>query len=260
MELTAHRTLALRNALADNPHVALTALLHKLSGDFVRDDGNYGGCLEASVRPVSFPVQAPDLKETPAAKSIAERHEAWKADLPQDDQARWDWLASLDDASRLALLAHCVSFGVNALYEKPSPYAGASGVTQHGLDRRLAQADRLAQAVGLDMAEAGWVPTADNYLNRVPKRRILEAVREGAGARKAQLIEHLKKGDMATEAERLLAGSGWLPEPLRSLDSGAVEPASEGLETEVETLPEFLAGDDETAGEEADEAIALAAE
>ena len=32
-ELTAHRTLALRDALADNPHVAMTALLHKLVSD-----------------------------------------------------------------------------------------------------------------------------------------------------------------------------------------------------------------------------------
>ncbi len=30
MELTAHRTLALRDAVANNPHVAITALLHKL--------------------------------------------------------------------------------------------------------------------------------------------------------------------------------------------------------------------------------------
>ena len=259
IELTAHRTLALRDALADNPHVALTALLHKLVGDTFRQTTSFGGCLEASVRHVSFPVQAPDLKDTPSARSIAERQEAWKADLPQDDQARWDWLAGLDDASRLALLAHCVSFGVNALYEKPNPHS-ASGVSQHALDRRLGQADRLAQAVGLDMVDAGWVPTADNYLNRVPKRRILEAVREGAGERAAQLIDHLKKGDMAKEAERLLNGSGWLPEPLRQSDAEAIETTADAVETEAEALPEFLAGDDETGGEDADEPHAVAAE
>nr|WP_295741129.1 ParB/RepB/Spo0J family partition protein [uncultured Acidocella sp.] len=259
MELTAHRTLALRDALADNPHVALTALLHKLAGDTFRQMASFGGCLEASVRQVSFPVQAPDLKGTPSARSIVERHEAWKADLPQDDQARWDWLAGLDDASRLALLAHCVSFGVNALYEKPNPHS-ASGVSQHALDRRLGQADRLARAIGLDMVEAGWVPTADNYLNRVPKRRILEAVREGAGERAAQLIDHLKKGDMAKEAERLLEGTGWLPEPLRLLDTEIASSTTDAAEGDAESLPEFLAGDDETSAEEADEPHAIAAE
>ena len=74
----------------------------------------------------------------------------------------------------------------------------------------------LAEAVGLDMAAAGWTATVDSYLGRVPKVRILEAVREARGAEAARLIDHLRKGDMAKEAERLLAGSGWLPEPLRA--------------------------------------------
>jgi ParB family chromosome partitioning protein len=99
---------------------------------------------------------------------------------------------------------------VNALYERPNPHSG-SGVSEHGLQVRFAQADRLARATGLDMVDAGWRPTFGNYLNRVSKPRILEAVREGAGERAAQLIGHLKKGDMAREAERLLADSGWLP-------------------------------------------------
>ena len=42
----------------------------------------------------------------------------------------------------------------------------------------MAHADLVAQAVDLDMVEAGWEPTVDGYLNRVPKARILEAVRE----------------------------------------------------------------------------------
>ncbi len=56
----------------------------------------------------------------------------------------------------------------------------------------------------------------DTILGRVTKARILQAVREAKGRARAERIEHLKKGDMATEAEALLAGSGWLPEPLRT--------------------------------------------
>mgnify|MGYP000846978639 FL=1 len=258
VELTAHRTLALRDAMANNPHVALTALLHKLVVDTFQRTATSGGCLEASVRHIFFPVQAPDLKDTSSARSIAERQEAWTTDLPQDDQALWDWLAALDETSRLSLLAHCVSFGVNALFEKPNPYGG-NGVSQHGLERRLAQADRLARATGLDMVEVGWTPTVDNYLGRVPKRRILEAVREGAGERAAQLIDHLKKGDMAKEAERLLADTGWLPEPLRLADA-ELSSADVGSD-DRDALPDFLAGDeDEAATEEADEPSAIAAE
>lgn len=242
IELTAHRTLALRNAVAENPHVALTALLHRLVVDTF-SQLTHRGCVEASVREIYLPAQAADLKDSPSAKAIAEREQAWKGDIPlADDETLWAWLDGLDDASRLALLAHCVSYGINALYEKPNPYGG-SGVSQSGLDRRLREADRLARATGLDMVEAGWRPTVDNYLGRVTKPRILEAVRQGAGERAAGLIDHLKKGDMAKEAERLLADTGWLPEPLRLVADD--QPADDTADEEVDALPEFLAGDDE---------------
>ena len=55
-------------------------------------------------------------------------------------------------------------------------------------------------------------PTIANYLGRVTKPRILEAVEEARGEEMVHLIDHLKKGDMAKEAERLLEGTGWLPE------------------------------------------------
>jgi ParB family chromosome partitioning protein len=106
------------------------------------------------------------------------------------------------------------------------------------------------------MVQAGWRPTVENYLGRVPKRRILEAVQEGAGNRAAQLIDHLKKGDMAKEAERLLADTGWLPEPLRiaAVDDATVETTQ--ADDDGEALPEFLAGDDEEAVADAPQMIA----
>lgn len=256
-ELTAHRTLALRDALASNPHVAMTALLHTLVRDTFQHVSS-PGCLEASVRHVFFPVQADDLKDSAPAKSVDERQEAWKTDLPlDDDDALWERLDGLDDASRMALLAHCVSFGVNALYEKANPYG--AGPTAHGVQQRISEADRLARATGLDMVEIGWRPTVDNYFGRVTKPRILDAVREAKGEETAQLIDHLKKPDMAKEAERLLADSGWLPEPLRlpALDDDVTSGANSG---EPQTLPAFLADEEEGEGEPADEPQPVAAE
>jgi ParB family chromosome partitioning protein len=243
LELTAHRTLALHDALANNPHVAMTALLHRL----VMERYHYSapsGCLEVSVRHHFFSVQGVDLKDSLSAKAIAGRYEDWKTDLPIDDDALWDWIAGLDDTSRMTLLAHCVAYGVNALVEKIDRHSG-SGLSQHNLEKRLSQASRLARATCLDMVEsAGWRPTVENYLGRVTKPRILEAVREGAGERAASLIEHLKKGDMAKEAERLLADTGWLPEPLRHFQEGQ---ALDGFAAEGDTeevLPDFLAAND----------------
>lgn len=65
------------------------------------------------------------MKDSASAKAIKARVDAWKADMPlDDDDWLWDWIDALDDASRLALLAHCVSYGINALYERPNPYTG----------------------------------------------------------------------------------------------------------------------------------------
>ena len=251
IELTAHRTLALRDAVANNPRIAMTALLHKLVIDcFVSRVS--GAAIEATVREIHLPVQSADLADSFPAQNIDTRHAGWRSDMPlgQGDDVLWDWLHALDEASRQALLAHCLSFGVNALYERPNPYSGM-GISQHGLDRRLREADRLARTTRLDLVEAGWKPTVANYLGRVTKSRILEAVREGAGSQAVELIAHLKKGDMAREAERLLDGSGWLPEPLR-LDDLDVGPQAVTEDVSVE-LPAFLAEDDEVQPDDEEE-------
>jgi ParB family chromosome partitioning protein len=251
IELTAHRTLALRDAVANNPRIAMTALLHKLTLDCFGSRSS-GSAVEATVREIHLPVQSADLADSYPAQNIDARHAGWRSDMPlgQGDDVIWDWLHALDEASRQALLAHCLSFGVTALYERPNPYSGM-GISQHGLDRRLREADRLARTTRLDMVEAGWKPTVANYLGRVTKSRILEAVREGVGEGAAQLIDHLKKGDMAREAERLLDGSGWLPEPLRMEDLDAeVADATASVSDE---LPAFLTADDDPQTEEEDE-------
>jgi ParB family chromosome partitioning protein len=157
------------------------------------------------VKSVGFGAQAPGLNDTALAAALDHRHQGWIAALPKEPTDLWKALMAFDADSRQALFAHCVSLSVNAMFE---PY--------NRRPRALAHADRLAEALNLDMVAAGWVPTVDAYLGRVTKARILGAVREAKGDGQAQLIEHLKKGEMAEKAQELLAGSGWLPEPLRT--------------------------------------------
>ena len=127
----------------------------------------------------------------------------------------------------------------------------ASAVSAHSVRQRLGQADVLARAVELDMTVAtGWRPTVDNYLGRVTKPRILEAVREAKGEQSVQLIDHLKKCDMDRGAERLLDGPGWLPEPLRFVEVDATGNDTKG---EAEALPEFLATAEDEVTADADE-------
>jgi ParB family chromosome partitioning protein len=247
-ELTAHRTLALRDALAENPAIAFQAVLHNFVLTAFYRFASSGSCLEIGLHTPTFPAQAPGLRESTSAKAVEARHESWKARLPKSEKDLWDALTALDGGAQASLFAHCASFAVNALFEPANRY-NQGRVSAHGIRARLDQADVLARAVGLDMVQAGWKPTVDNYLGRVTKLRILEAVREARGESSAQLIDHLKKADMAKEAERLLDGSGWLPEPLRLLESTASAAEVEG---EAGPLPEFLADDEdrENAGDD----------
>jgi ParB family transcriptional regulator, chromosome partitioning protein len=88
----------------------------------------------------------------------------------------------------------------------------------------------------------------------VPKRRIIEAVSLAKGEQVSQLIDHLKKTDMAKEAERLLAGTGWLPDPLLTVDFGEVLDVDTESYGEPGALPEFLAsGDKGTTVEDTEE-------
>lgn len=116
----------------------------------------------------------------------------------------------------------------------------------------MAQAHLFARAVDLDMVEAEWKPKVDTYVNRLPKARILEAVREAKAEETAQLLDHLNKGEMATEAEHLLKGSGWMPEVLRLHDlvplegaegQGASAPASDDEQAKDVDLRVFLSAD-----------------
>jgi len=254
-ELTAERTLALRDALANAPDAAFIALLHALCLSVFRSHGQ-SGCVQIGVTQSWLGNAAPSLRDSVWSTNIQARHEQWAARLPDESGALWAKLVALPHEEQMALLAHCVSLGVNALFEAVKGYDGR--ISAHGVAQRIAAADALATVVGLHMAEAGWVPTADNYLGRVTKPRIIEAVREARGDATAALIEHLKKGDMAREAERLLEGSGWLPEPLR------MPQAEPEAGDEVTDLPDFLADGDapDDAPEDAavDDAYAIAAE
>ena len=96
-------------------------------------------------------------------------------------------------------------------------------------------------------------------------------MREGCGEKEAQLIDHLKKGDMAREAERLLADRGWLPESLRLPEIDAISDEAEdgngdGELQDIDGDEDSEPGDDNVVNlpayfnETADDIEALAAE
>jgi len=105
------------------------------------------------------------------------------------------------------------------MYEKTFIHGGFS---PHCLKRREETCQLVMQAIQLDIAEMGWEATEINYLARVSKPKILEAVTQACGAEKTHYIEYMKKPVMAREAARLMSGSGWLPEILRTKSANPV--------------------------------------
>ncbi len=194
--LSAHRTAALQIEMARHPQVALAALVLGMV-QTVLQSRHYGHDLPLGVR---LAVQdrlegmAPDWPESPAAVAMRELQQAWGGKLPEDCAELFAALLAMDQGELVKLLAVCVAVTVDVVTPRAM-------VQQPGAE--------LAQAVGLDMA-TWWKPTAEGYFRHVPKGAILQAVGEFAPEHVHRLAK-LKKADIASEAERLAGGTGWMP-------------------------------------------------
>jgi ParB family transcriptional regulator, chromosome partitioning protein len=202
-DLTAHRTLGLRLALGEQPDMALLAVTHALAAQtFYRAVEAH--CLDIRPASVNLASHADGIEDTAAGKALADRYAAWAADLPRDVADLWGFIVGLDQASVMALFAHCASLTINAVKQ---PWERKP--------RAHETADKLASALALDMT-AHWTPTTRTYLSRVTKAHIAAAVREAVSDEAADRIAGMKKQPMAEVAERLLAGTGWLPSLMRT--------------------------------------------
>ncbi|SED24570.1 ParB/RepB/Spo0J family partition protein [Bradyrhizobium erythrophlei] len=202
-DLSAHRTLGLRLNLSEQPEVAIVAVTHALAAQifYFGADAHVVG-----IQPIKTDLagHADGIEDTPAGKAWADRHANWARQIPRDVTSLWAFVAGLDPDSRMALFAHCVALTVNAVK-----------LPWERRPRALATADRLADAVALDMT-GYWRPTVRSYFGRVTKARILEAVSEGVSGEAAERMADMKKVDMAEAAEQLLAATDWLPALLRT--------------------------------------------
>lgn len=202
-DLSAHRTAALRECLAAQSDVALTALLHALSLQVFYD--HLGAtCVDIRSTCVDLRPSAEGIAESKATAAMAKRHQGWLKKLPKVD-GLFTWLAKQSDRTRSELLAYCVGSSVNAIRKRHDP----------GAEDRLRHADPIAAAVSLDMAD-WWEPTKDQFLSRVSKAQITAAVSEAVSEQAAANIASMKKEALAARAEELLVGKRWLPKPLRA--------------------------------------------
>lgn len=204
LDLTAHRTMGLRDAVQADPDVALSVVVHALALQvFYAGYGDWS-VLQLRLQTPGLDRAAPGVSDAPAGRQVSDRCEAWGARLPEKPQDLWPVVTALSRTERLDLMATCAGVGVLAVRD---PHERRPGAWDH--------ADTLATAVSLDMTRT-WSATASSYFSRVPKARVLEAVTEATNAEEAGRIAGFRKGDMADAAERLVEGKGWLPPLLRT--------------------------------------------
>ena len=220
-ELTAERTMALRVELARNPRVALIAAAHAYAIQHVYGFYSYNA-------PTSLELQyqidrmsgAPKVKDSPAAAALDEELKGWRERLPAEVGDLWSFLLAAPQETVLALMAFGVSQSINAV-----------DVGFGNAVKRAAHGDLLATALDLDMTN-WWTVSPDNYLSRVPKVRVLEAVTDAVSPQAADNIAGMKKAGMVSAAVDRLAGTGWLPAVLRTVKAEA--PIEVPAETEDE--------------------------
>ena len=232
--LSAHRTAALKIEVARHPQVALAALVHGMV-QAVLQESRYDRDVPLGVR---LTVQdrleglAPDWPESPAAVALREVQQAWGESLPKNSAELFAALLAMPQDELVRLLAVCVAATVDVVTPRATEH-------QPGAE--------LAQAVGLNMA-AWWKPTADGYFNHVSKAVILDAVAQFAPEQVTRLAK-LKKADIASEAERLADGTGWMPAVLKAED------AENGTEEESKADGQQDDGDENAEGAEDSAAV-----
>ena len=200
--LAAHRTAALQAVLAGNSQLALATLAHTLlRRAFIDDYGADRSAMQITATAASHALVsvADDLKSGRAFQVVEAAKAKWRERLP-DQRGEWfGWLIGLPQPELLELLGLCATLTVNAL-----PAAGATF-----------DANAIANAADLNMAD-WWEPTAEGFLNHVSKAQIVQALKDAGPDLARDGVEGMKKDALVNTAASRLAGTRWLPVPLRA--------------------------------------------
>lgn len=200
--LAAHRTAALQAVLAGNNPLALATLTHTLlRRAFIDDYGADRSAMQITATAASHALEsvADDLRSGRAFQVVEAAKAKWRERLP-DQRGEWfGWLIGLPQPELLELLGLCATLTLNAL-----PAAGAAF-----------DANAIANAADLNMAD-WWEPTAEGFLNHVSKAQIVQALKDAGPDLARDGVEGMKKDVLVNTAVSRLAGTRWLPVPLRA--------------------------------------------
>ena len=116
-QLTAHRTAALQARLADNPKVALAAIVHALALDCLYDPFP-GSCVRIDAKMTYLGGSAEGIDDSVAYKQFAATTKAATKGMPKQPEKLWAWLLQQDQKALLAILAVCAATTVDAVEKK----------------------------------------------------------------------------------------------------------------------------------------------
>lgn len=193
--LELHRSAALRVALLDQPDLALRMLVATLLAgvsDHLTFGEDYFDITVENVHDRHDSDKYPGLRKSEARVSL---DDAWNSLRAPKKPSEIDaWVAKLDAKQLQQVIATCMALALK---------------DQGAEDFKL-----IEKLLPLDM-QRWWQADADRYLAHVNKALILEAVTEARGKDAAAKLATLKRDALIAEAGKLLAGTGWLPKPLR---------------------------------------------
>ena len=199
--LTTEKTAAIAAELTRQPHIALAAVVYSLLlRAFDVELEAYGS--QSAIQVSTQNIHLREAENSSAGKALAERRQHLRT-LLQNGSPLWPWCLQQTQETLLDFLAYCAAAAVNGIQTKADSNTSS----------RLAHANALAAALRIDMTR-WFVPTADNFFSRVSKGQIATALAD-AGKPAAATILALKKAQLAAAAETEIAGTGWLPEPIR---------------------------------------------
>lgn len=202
--LLSHRELAAQVELAKRPDVAKLLLacwsVMQIRCAAGKEQSYKIGHIPTGIGTTRFDTDAAMTNDAgkAACAEFAKLAKSAISHLPKSMPALWDALAVLPASDVDGLIAYAVALSLNL---SPS----GEGLT-----------GKLLDALQLDMA-AHFEPTADNYLGKVSKPLVIEALKEAGKINgNTDALLAMKKGALAAEAEKRLAGTGWVPKLIRA--------------------------------------------
>ncbi|MFZ4164538.1 ParB/RepB/Spo0J family partition protein [Brevundimonas sp. NPDC058933] len=140
IDLTAHKTMGLRDAVQADVGAALATVVHALALQVFYPGYGLWTPLQLRLSVSGLERLAPGVEDGPAGRRVRGRCEAWGARLPERAEDLWGVVFELAPSDQLDLMACCAGVGVYAVRDPHDRRPGA-----------LAQAETLATVVGLDM-------------------------------------------------------------------------------------------------------------